>query len=520
MTSLSARRIDPRVWRGLIRAGVSLGDPSDQVRCWHAYLDRALALDEIDQKLHDYVSAWYTMNAEQPPEFDLTRQYFESSNEIEVSGYLDEVLGAQQYIAANYAAILDRALEQQRQYELRDAVNAANAIAVHGRTEGTGRSKRTLRGVKDAVDYLLRSLPDVAETEAKDLSIEAAIAAASERAARPRTPTGIPALDDAIGGGLPGGAIVTVTAPPGNYKSTLLSYLGSRLAAAGHPVSYMAVDEGTDRAALRLQKAGIASGPIRFAAADSPLEDQARKAADAAAKATREATIEQIMRRPRAIGDEENEAHIEYCARKWGLVRHGVVIIDSLQCVPCRAASAAKDQFQRIEATMAALRAVAERHGVLVLASSEANRSSFSKKNDAENSAGLASAKGSSSVEYKGDLVTTLRKTGEGIRLRLEKNRLGRDEPEIYLHWDGSRFTEVGAPPPQGESDESILLDVIKRNQIGTSRELRAACLQDGRIRSNERVATALAALKMKQRITGGHGTPFREIDAVEAVVS
>lgn len=518
-----ARTLDPRIWRGVIKLGTSVGDPQDQVRCWYSYLDRRLALDEVSQHLHEYVSAWFIGYPDNPPEIELTRQHFEGRGEIEVCDYLTEVSSAQQYISANYAAILDRELENQRQYALAIAIRDASAIAQHGKTEGSGKKKRTLRGVKDAVDYLLGSLPDLGATaQPADVSIEVAISAASERAARPRTPTGIATLDNAIGGGIPGANIVVITAPPGNYKSTLLSFLAAQLARAGHPVAYMAVDEGTDRAAMRLKAAGIIAGPIRFASPESALEEQADKVAKTAAAATRSATVEQIMRRPRAIGDEDDDALIEFRAREWGLVKTGVLVVDSLQCVPCRAAATAKDQFQRLETVMVALRSVCERHGVIVLASSEANRASFSKKNDAENTAGLASAKGSSAVEYKADLACTLRKTSEGIRLRVEKSRLGADAPEVYLHWDGSAFTELGAPPPQGDTDESVVLDVIKRNQVGTSRALRVACGVDGRLTSNERIQAALTSLKLKRRIVGGHGVPFafNEPLTVEQVIA
>ncbi|MEO8901145.1 MAG: DnaB-like helicase C-terminal domain-containing protein [Polyangiaceae bacterium] len=453
---------------------------------------------------------------------ELVRQHFESRSLIEVCDYLTEVTGAQQYIASNYGAILDRTLETQRQFSLSAALRDAAAIAQHGRTQGSGKQKKTLRGVRDAIDYLMASLPDMASGNdgPQDVSIESAIAAAKERAARPSTPTGIPALDTALRGGLPGASIIVVTAPPGNFKSTLLGYLASMLAAAGNPVAYMAVDEGTDRAATRLANAGVKSGPIRMASAQAFLEDQAERVAQAAAKATRAATIEAIMRRPRAIGDEDNDAYIEMRARDWGLVRTGVLVVDSLQCVPCRGAQSARDQFARLEAVMNVLRALTERHGVLIIASSEANRGSFSRKNDAENSAGLASAKGSSAIEYKADVACTLRKTGDGIRLRIEKNRLGPDEPEVYLHWDGRAFAEVGAPPPVGDNDESVVLDVIAKVTCRTSRELRVACKDDGRITSYERVQAALTSLKLKHRINGGNGMAFAAAHALDAVAT
>jgi len=506
--------LDPRVWRGVIRVGErNLGDPEDQLRCWAAYLDAGLTLDESSRAIHDYVHAWSLGNPQHPPDFDLVRGYFEGLGALEVVDYLGEVANAQQYISSNYKAVLQRTLETQRQSLLNRILRDSEAIAVHGRTEGIGKAKRVLRGVKDAVDFMCREVTalEVQEVRSSTVSLKAAKLRARERAARPRGRTGIATLDAALRGGLPGGKIMVVVAPAGHRKSSLGACLTASFAAQGWPVAYMGHDEGTDNASGRLDALeGEEEACVTMAESEAWLEDVAALVARRAEDMTRQATVARILRSPRSIGDEDNDVLIAQRAKEWGLVRTGVLVVDSVQSVPCRAA-AGLPKFDAIEKKMEVMRAVAERHGVAVYATSESNRGFYSSKDEKQQSSGLSAGKGSSSIEYKADVLCSMRKGPDGVRLKVEKNRLGPDEPEIFLHFDGLAVTELGGPPAQdGDLDEKVVLDVIARNPtVSSCRLLFDACRIDGRLRNNTRIHEVVNSLILKGRIRGGNRKPF-----------
>jgi DNA repair protein RadA/Sms len=85
----------------------------------------------------------------------------------------------------------------------------------------------------------------------------------------PRLVTGIEELDRVLGGGLVEGSAILIGGDPGIGKSTLVLQAGAALAAAGAPVAYVSGEESVDQIRLRAARLGLASAPVRLAAATS-----------------------------------------------------------------------------------------------------------------------------------------------------------------------------------------------------------------------------------------------------------
>jgi DNA repair protein RadA/Sms len=84
-----------------------------------------------------------------------------------------------------------------------------------------------------------------------------------------RLVTGIEELDRVLGGGLIEGSAILIGGDPGIGKSTLVLQAGAALAAAGASVAYVSGEESVDQIRLRAARLGLASAPVRLAAATS-----------------------------------------------------------------------------------------------------------------------------------------------------------------------------------------------------------------------------------------------------------
>jgi DNA repair protein RadA/Sms len=86
----------------------------------------------------------------------------------------------------------------------------------------------------------------------------------------PRRPTGIAELDRVLGGGLVPGSAILVGGDPGIGKSTLLLQAAAAIAAgADVAAAYVTGEEAIDQIRLRAERLGVATSPVRLAAASS-----------------------------------------------------------------------------------------------------------------------------------------------------------------------------------------------------------------------------------------------------------
>ncbi len=79
-------------------------------------------------------------------------------------------------------------------------------------------------------------------------------------------PTGIGEFDRVVGGGLVPGSGVLLGGDPGIGKSTLLLQTAATVASAGRKALYFSGEEAADQIALRAERLGLASAPLRVAA--------------------------------------------------------------------------------------------------------------------------------------------------------------------------------------------------------------------------------------------------------------
>jgi DNA repair protein RadA/Sms len=79
-----------------------------------------------------------------------------------------------------------------------------------------------------------------------------------------RIPTGLPAVDRVLGGGLVPGSVVLLAGAPGIGKSTLLLQLASGLSNAGHPCLYASGEEARSQVGSRGKRLGLETSSLRF----------------------------------------------------------------------------------------------------------------------------------------------------------------------------------------------------------------------------------------------------------------
>ncbi len=99
-----------------------------------------------------------------------------------------------------------------------------------------------------------------------------------------RTPSGLPALDRVLGGGIVAGGTVLLAGEPGIGKSTLLLQLADRLARQGRKVLYASAEESPRQLRLRAERLGCAASDV-LVVGETRLEsllDAARASAPAA----------------------------------------------------------------------------------------------------------------------------------------------------------------------------------------------------------------------------------------------
>ncbi len=511
--SMGSWTLDIKILRGLF--ATPGGDDEAACKNFHAFTDSGIELgDEADIRIVDYVRDFHASHGGgKAPELSLAKEFLEQADEAEAVDRLGSASKQVFYAFENYRSICENSRRHQQNGRFIHLAREAATIAEHGKIMDTPEGRKTLRGAEDAAQFLLGSLDTLGgAVTARRRTLASVIETVKEKAVQPKFSTGVATLDDALGGGFPTQIIHIVTAPPGNFKSSWLSYLALRFARAGHPVAYVSADEGPSRTVERMMRmAGGAELPIHFSDGESVIEIEAAFIAAEAAKASRAAAVEAIRRSRHLERDLTDDSVIEHTIRRDGLRRVPVMVLDSVQCISTGASSRIRDEYGRINDIMNVMRRLAEKHGMIIVAASEANRSAYRAKKDDENATGLSAGKGSSSIEYKADVPITLKKSrdeqgGVVIRGRVEKNRLGPSEPEFALKFDGQTFVEIGLPEPVGFDDSHVLVEVLKKHKVKTTRELYVACKQDGRVSSHQRIDDALAKLRLNGCVTGGKG--------------
>jgi KaiC/GvpD/RAD55 family RecA-like ATPase len=328
----------------------------------------------------------------------------------------------------------------------------------------------------------------------------------------PRVPTQFIPLDEACHGGLPVPWRLMVVGAPSAGKTAFVMVLLRRLAEAGLVCGMLGVDEEPDDLAVRaVQMLGVSvehcegRDPEKLAEMMHAAEHVKLHFYDYTM--TIEAAAADGSARARAAG------------------KRAVLAIDSIQTARCEKVIRSEDSAgprEVVEANMEALRAVAAEHRMLVVATSEANRSSYRSEEAAKASDEMAAGKESSSIEYAAQTLLMLRtpkKYPNHVRVFVPKNRRGtRSRFEFYLRLDRERheLVESGDPTEGDAAHDADVRDVQKRASIRAQGKRNAKILANV-IRNNPGMGERqlLGALQ-----AAGHGWGPKKLEAAKQLLA
>lgn len=277
-----------------------------------------------------------------------------------------------------------------------------------------------------------------------------------------RVPTGIGPLDRGCRGGLPIPWRVLIVGAPSAGKTAFMvivaNYFVRSALAEGLCVGILAVDEDPDDIVIRLaQIAGFTveqaerRDPEMLSQIQSALQPIPMRLYGA------EVSIEA------AAGDLASWAASEG--------RKAALFIDSIQAVRSDAAVGAKSEREVVAMNMQAVRRITQRHRMLTVASSEANRATYRSEQAEQDD--LATGRESSAIEYGAQTQLVLR-TPKGhpdvVHVRVPKNRRADTRFEFWLRLDRERqtLTECDDPVthPSRQSDRDAAKTANKRTRV------------------------------------------------------
>lgn len=274
--------------------------------------------------------------------------------------------------------------------------------------------------------------------------------------------TGIPKLDELTGGGPVYGSRWYVLGAPDAAKTALLVQLADEWQARGVVVGFLAVDEEADDLTTRLaQRAKFSRREC-----EQRADDTMRELRDAMS------TV-----RVRLYGPEWTiEAAAEDLAKHAG-GKPAALFVDSIQQVACTAILVTEREMserQVVNANVRAVRAVATRHRLIVVSTSEMNRNAYRNVEAAEVANDMAAGKESGAIEFSARVMLSLRSVkdhGDLVQLRVVKSKHGPSYPaaeDLFLRIDRGRqtLTPADAPPQpdaakvrEDRGRESVLAD-------------------------------------------------------------
>lgn len=289
--------------------------------------------------------------------------------------------------------------------------------------------------------------------------------------------TGIEPLDRTTGGGPIYGTRWVIIGAPDAGKTALLVQIATSYVRAGVVVGLLAVDEDPDDISIRLaQRAGVERERC-----------ERRTPEDLAAIRDAFKAINIRIYDFRWTIEDAAEDLVTYAAG-----RRVMLGVDSLQTVRCNAELGQKSTAENVGLRMQAVRAVAVRHRLISIATSEMNRSGYRSKKDADDMNPLALGKWSSDIEYQARVVLSLSNVAQSpdlIKVDFAKNK----------HWHPRGL-------PRGEA---FYLQINRANQVLTTADAPPA---EADMKSAEQVTRDAAALIEALYEEGGmHARGLRE---------
>lgn len=283
-------------------------------------------------------------------------------------------------------------------------------------------------------------------------------------------PTGIARLDELTGGGPVYGSRWYLAGAPDAGKTALLLQVAHTMATRGVCVGLLAVDEDAGDVVTRLaQRAGYSRKhcEVRDPAVLAQMQEEL-------------AGLE--MRFYDATWTVEAAAADLAAHAKGGRAMLGV---DSVQTVRCDTEAASRDmaEVSAVTARVQAIRSVATKHRLIVIATSEMGRSAYSSSDRTQQASTMASGKWSGAIEYSARVLLGLRSVaGEPdlIELDVAKNKHGPRDQLVHLRIDrlSQTLTEVAYEvPSEGRSPrgDAASVERVSRDAVAVARALRQA---------------------------------------------
>jgi KaiC/GvpD/RAD55 family RecA-like ATPase len=253
-------------------------------------------------------------------------------------------------------------------------------------------------------------------------------------------PTGIPTLDEQLRGGMRSGKALIAGGTAGAGKTSLAIQMTRAGAEAGCVVVCLMADEGREPAIIRLgQQFGYERDALE--GVDHPAHEMALAAMERDLVG-----LDILFPDPDGEADHTLEGAVEALVAAYP-DRRKVVVVDSIQTVRTR--QTVKDSPSIRERVMGAARIarhLAVEHGLVMILTSEVNRSWYRSRKEEDRSSDLA-AFAEARVEFSADVLLTLRSLDDDpdlVEVRIPKNRLGtRQGFLLRLNRERARFDEV-----------------------------------------------------------------------------
>lgn len=249
-----------------------------------------------------------------------------------------------------------------------------------------------------------------------------------------RFKTGIPAIDDITGGGIPPERVLLLAGAPGSGKTTLGIQIACNMSSAGAAVSLLLADEGLNAGVIRIAQR-IGFDRTKLEAAD---QDTIRGAANKLAKA------DNLLF---CMDPDHPEATMENFfagALKHASDRPQVWLIDSAQTVFPDSKSEVRVRIKNIAER---IKSEARKRAAVVIFLSQTNRAAYRSKKEDDNSNPLSAAAESGAIEHMADALLFLTANDNLTKVIVPKNRLGKGPSKIpfflLLNRTTATFSEV-----------------------------------------------------------------------------
>lgn len=297
-------------------------------------------------------------------------------------------------------------------------------------------------------------------------------------------PTGFAKLDEITRGGLVYGTTTYLQGAPNASKTIIVLQIAHHYAERGIVVGLMASDEDASDLMTRLAQ--------RIGFERDDVEKREHGAIDVLER--------RLGHLPILFFDDETT--IEQAAEELVRVANGrrcMLGVDSIQVVRCGLESASEREISEqraITARTIALRRLAAKHRMIIIATSETSRASYRARTEDDRIEDIAAGKGSGSIEFKSKVLLTVRKVkrAPGVySVSPTKNKLQRDDSDepFYLKLDRSRqvLEDTDKPPPADDSERA------ERAEQAEKREAE----RNGRVeKMEEQILAALAKARVK----------------------